>query len=271
MKLSVEIGALALILWFETLFPLFQGRKERLRHIGRNLGIGLLNGLVIALLFSSLNAFFIREAETRSFGLLRWLDLSPWSGTLVALALFDLWMYLWHRANHRIPFLWRFHRMHHSDNQVDATTALRFHTGELVFSSILRLAVIPLLGMSLSQLILYEILLQPIIIFHHSNVALPEKIDRIFRAIIVTPNMHRVHHSMVGQETNSNYSSIFSFWDRLGQSFRRRLDILALHYGLPDFPEERWQTVIGMLKTPLKQFPSPSPRAGSRRSSSTPA
>lgn len=252
MKLLVSIGALALILWFETLFPLFQGRKEKLRHISRNLGLGLFNGLVIALLFSSLSALVIHWGESKSFGLLHWFNLPPWFGTLVALLLFDLWMYLWHRANHQIPFLWRFHRMHHSDNQVDATTALRFHTGELILSSILRLAIIPLLGMSLSQLILYETLLQPIIIFHHSNVALPEKIDQIFRAIIVTPNMHRVHHSMVNQETNSNYSSIFSFWDRIGQSFRRRIDLLALRYGLPDFPEEKWQTFVGMLKTPLK-------------------
>jgi sterol desaturase/sphingolipid hydroxylase (fatty acid hydroxylase superfamily) len=180
------------------------------------------------------------------------LDWPAWAETVAALILFDLWMYLWHRANHQIRFLWRFHRMHHSDNQVDATTALRFHTGELILSSILRLAVVPLLGISLSQLILYETLLQPIIIFHHSNVALPEKIDRIFRALIVTPNMHRVHHSMVNQETNSNYSSIFSFWDRIGQSFRRRIDLLTLRYGLSDFPEETWQTVVGMLKTPLK-------------------
>lgn len=250
-KTVIQIGALALILWFETLFPLFRrgGMNQRLIHIGRNLGLGLFNGLVIALLFSSLTAWATRAAG--DFGILAQMNGSAWLENLLAILFFDLWMYLWHRANHRIPFLWKFHRMHHSDNQVDATTALRFHTGELVFSSTLRLAVLPLLGLSLSQLLLYETCLQPIIILHHSNVAIPEKIDRILRTLIVTPNMHRVHHSQVNRETNSNYSSIFSFWDRIGKSFTRRRDLSNLRYGLPDFPEPQWQTFGGMLKTPL--------------------
>jgi sterol desaturase/sphingolipid hydroxylase (fatty acid hydroxylase superfamily) len=250
-KVIVQVAALAAILWLETVFPLFQGRRHRLRHAVRNLGIGLFNGLVLALTFSTLTAWSIAWADQRGFGLLAWIAGPAWAESILAVILFDLWMYLWHRANHRIPFLWRFHRMHHTDDQLDASSALRFHTGELVFSSLLRLAVVPLLGMSLIQLLLYETLLQPIILFHHSNVALPERFDRIFRAVIVTPNMHRVHHSQERFETNSNYSSVFSFWDRLGKSFRRRPDPLTLRYGLPEFPEEKWQTLPGMLKTPL--------------------
>ncbi|HSA59219.1 MAG TPA: sterol desaturase family protein [bacterium] len=250
-KILVQVGALALILCLEAVFPLFQGRKERFRHIGRNLAVGLLNGILLALLFSTLTASVTLRAQETGFGLLSTLSCPPWAETLLALFLFDLWMYLWHRANHRIPFLWRFHRMHHTDDQLDVSSALRFHTGELVLSSLLRLAVVPLLGMSLSQLILYETLLQPIILFHHSNVALPERFDRVLRFLIVTPNMHRVHHSQERFETDSNYSSVFSFWDRLGKSFRRRPDPLTLRYGLPEFPDEKWQTVAGMLKTPL--------------------
>lgn len=247
----VQVAALAAILWLETVFPLFQGRINRLRHATRNLGIGLLNGLVLALAFSFLTAWGVAWSDQRGFGLLALTAWPPWAETLLALLLFDLWMYLWHRANHRIPFLWRFHRMHHTDDQLDASSALRFHTGELIFSSLLRLAVVPLLGMSLTQLILYETLLQPIILFHHSNVALPERFDRVLRFLIVTPNMHRVHHSQERFETDSNYSSVFSFWDRLGKSFRRRPDPLTLCYGLPEFPEEKWQTLSGMLKTPI--------------------
>ena len=160
-------------------------------------------------------------------------------------------MYLWHRANHRILFLWRFHRMHHSDPQMDVTTALRFHTGELVFSSLLRFAVVPLLGMNLWQLIFYEILLLPIIQFHHSNVNLPESWDRCLRTIIVTPNIHRVHHSRWQPETDSNYSSIFSFWDRVFGSFRLRKDSHTIQYGLYTYDAQEWQTTWGMLKTPF--------------------
>jgi len=142
-----------------------------------------------------------------------------------------------HNANHRVPFLWRFHRMHHTDMEMDSTSAIRFHTLEIVFSSCLRLAVAPLLGIEFTHLFVYEICLQPVIIFHHSNIAFPEKWDRILRALIVTPNMHRVHHSLETYETNSNYSSVFSVWDRLAGTFRKREDMATLTFGLKEFRE----------------------------------
>ncbi len=251
MKLWVEIISLGLIFWLEGVFPLFQGRTHRLRHAMSNLGIGILNGLVISLGFAAATLKIIETAETHSWGLLRQFQLSPWIEGIVAFLLFDLWMYVWHRANHRIPFLWLLHRTHHSDLELDCTSALRFHTGEIILSSLLRLIVIPLIGMQFTHLFIYELLLQPVIIFHHSNVALPEKIDRVLRAIIVTPNMHRVHHSQVRDETDSNYSSIFSFWDRIAQSFRKRKDTRTLVYGLPYLQEKEWQSLWGMIKTPF--------------------
>ena len=251
MRIIIEIGALAIVFWLEGLFPLFQGRRERFHHASRNLGIGVLNGLVISLGFAAVTLKSIQIAENHSWGLLRQIQWSPLAEGIIAFILFDLWMYVWHRANHQIPFLWRFHRMHHSDLQLDSTSALRFHTGEIIFSSLLRLIVIPLIGMRFIHLFIYEICLQPIIIFHHSNVALPEKIDRIFRTIIVTPNMHRVHHSQIKDETDSNYSSIFSFWDRIIWSFRKRNDTRTLVYGLPYLQEQEWQSLWGMLRTPF--------------------
>jgi sterol desaturase/sphingolipid hydroxylase (fatty acid hydroxylase superfamily) len=213
--------------------------------------LGILNGLIVAVLFSSLTVWTMQWTWQNSFGLLNRLSWNGWSKGILAFVLFDLWMYLWHMANHRIPFLWRFHRTHHSDLEVDATTALRFHTGEIVFSSLLRCIIIPLLGIKFHQLLIYELCLQPVILFHHSNVALPEKIDRIFRTVIVTPNMHRIHHSQERFETDSNYSSIFSFWDRLARTFRKRADTRTLRYGLPYLQEAKWQTVLGLLKTPF--------------------
>src|SRR5262249_16765576 len=143
-----------------------------------------------------------------------------------------------------------FHRMHHSDPDLDVTTALRFHFGEITISSALRLAVVPLLGLTLWQVILYETILLPVIAFHHSNVALPERFHRILRAARVSPNMHRVHHSDWQPETDSNYASIFSWWDRLGRTFRRREDVRTLRYGLREFDGEEWQGLWGLVKTP---------------------
>lgn len=251
MKTLVEIVALTLIFSLESLFPLFPGRERRIQHGIRNIALGVINVLVVSLIFSSLLALDAARAETHQAGLLYLLPFPLGAETLIVFILFDLWMYLFHRANHQVPFLWRFHRTHHSDHQVDVTTALRFHTGEIIISSLFKLVLIPLFGMSLGQLLLYETCLQPVILFHHSNVALPEKWDRLLRALIVSPNMHRVHHSQLRPETDSNYSSIFSFWDRLAATFRRRGDPRTLEYGLPEFPGPPWQTLKGMLKTPF--------------------
>ena len=221
-------------------------------HASRNLVIALFNIGFIALMFSGIISVVATWNQNMNFGLLIFLDLPLAIETGIALLLFDGWMYLWHRANHEIPFLWRFHRMHHSDREIDVTSATRFHIGELILSSVLRLGVIPLLGLELWQLVLYEVMLLPVIQFHHSNVNLPERWDRLLRTIIVSPNMHRVHHSRIQLETDSNYSSVFSFWDRLARTFRRREDLRAIEFGLLEFDDLKWQTILGMLRTPFR-------------------
>jgi sterol desaturase/sphingolipid hydroxylase (fatty acid hydroxylase superfamily) len=135
---------------------------------------------------------------------------------------------------------------------MDATTALRFHTGEVLISSALRLAVVPLLGIALWQLLIYESLMLPVIMFHHSNVKFPEKADRWLRFLIASPAIHRVHHSRVRVETDSNYSIIFSFWDRIGGTFQLRKDRRPVDFGLSEYDSEEWQRVRGLLTTPFQ-------------------
>ena len=246
--------AILLILWcLETWLPLYREHPSgRLRHAGRNLAITVLNTVVMGLLFSGLVATVAAWGENQRVGLLRVLTWPVWTETLMAILVFDGWMYLWHRANHFIPFLWRFHRMHHSDREMDVTSATRFHIGELILSSVLRLGVILLLGLNLWQVVLYEVILLPVIQFHHSNVNLPERWDRWLRVLIVSPNMHRIHHSCLQPETDSNFSSIFSFWDRLAHTFRLRADASTIKLGLFEFDDRQWQTLWGMLKTPFR-------------------
>jgi sterol desaturase/sphingolipid hydroxylase (fatty acid hydroxylase superfamily) len=239
-------------LWaLESWLPFMKGRRQRLRHAARNLTLGLLNVVVIALLAAPLVVRVVAWAEHSGFGLLHIIDLPVVASALLALLLLDGWMYLWHRANHRLPLLWRFHRVHHSDPALDVTSAVRFHTGEILISSALRLALIPLFGVSLWQLVLYDALLLPVIQLHHSNVRFPERWDRWLRILIVSPAIHRVHHSRIRVETDSNYSSIFSFWDRLGRTFRRRRDVENVRYGLDSYDEEKWQRLTGLLQTPF--------------------
>lgn len=241
-----------LLLWtLETWLPAASGRPHRLRHAVRNLSLGLLNALTLGALAAPLITQIALRAEEAGFGLLRLLQLPPIASTIGAILLFDGWMYLWHRANHQLPFLWRFHRVHHSDAEMDATSAVRFHTGEIFISSALRLMVIPLLGIAPWQLLVYEALMLPTILFHHSNVKLPARPDRWLRVLIVSPALHRVHHSRRRSETDSNYATVFSFWDQLGGTFRLRQNGQPVNFGLDEFEGEKWQRMSGLLTTPF--------------------
>ena len=247
----VSVLGLVLLSLLEGWLPFFAGRTHRLRHGTRNVALSMINAAVLLLVFAGAMASVLAWAEREGIGLLRLFPAPLWVKTVLSLLLIDAWMYLWHRANHRVPFLWRFHRVHHSDAEVDVTTAARFHTGEIVLSSLFRLVVLPLLGASFGQLLLYEVLLIPVIQFHHSNVALPARLDGILRRVFVTPGMHRVHHSRDRPETDSNYSSIFSFWDRTFGTHRTVPDPRALRVGLDAWEGEEWQTVSGLLRAPF--------------------
>src|SRR5215467_5620740 len=243
---------LILLLTLESWLPAAGNRRRRLRHTARNLTLWFLNALALGLLAAPSIANVAEWAEERRFGLLNLLSLPPAVATFMAILLFDGWLYLLHRANHKFGFLWRFHRVHHSDPEMDATTAIRFHTGEVLISAALRLAVIPLLGITLWLLLLYESLMAPVILFHHSNVKFPERVDRRLRALVVSPAVHRVHHSRMQLETDSNYSIVFSFWDRIGGTFRLRQDDHPVNFGLDEYDGEEWQRVSRLLTTPFQ-------------------
>ncbi len=246
---------LFVLLWWETLapfLPLFQpGWRGRARHGLRNITLSLINTGLTALLFAGLWASAADWAADRCWGALNGLSGWPAGHALGALVALDLWTYWWHRLNHRLPVLWRFHRAHHSDAQVDVTTASRFHLGEILLSDCLRILVIVLIGIRLKELVIYETVLLTVVQFHHANIGLPAGWDRLLRCLIVTPAMHKVHHSRVPVETDSNYSSVCSVWDRLFRSLRLRHDPHVIQFGLEDFSKPGDQTLAGILKAPL--------------------
>lgn len=244
--------ALIVIFVLEGIVPHYRGRTSRLRHAFPHVLTALLNGLLTRSVLAGMTIQVIDWAEGHALGLTHWFSLSRYAETVIVFALFDIWMYLWHRLNHRVGFFWRFHRAHHADTEMDTTTALRFHPGELILSTFIRMPVLVLLGMSFGQLVLFEALLNLSTLFHHSNLAVPERWDRRLRMVIVTPNMHRVHHSVEPAETNSNYTSLLSVWDRLYQSFRSREDTRLITIGLPQFREAKWQHLWGFLITPAQ-------------------
>lgn len=243
------------VLWsLESVVPMFSDRTGRVRHGIPNLALGALNAVMASVVFGAAMLFVTEWARQQSFGLLHWLALPAWATWPLGLVLFDGWMYAWHRLSHRVKFLWRFHSVHHSDRAMDVTSAVRFHTGEIVISSVARLAVLPLIGLTMPQLLVYEAILLPVILFHHSNVRIPARLDRVLRCVITTPWMHWVHHSNWQPETDSNYSSVLSIWDRIFGSFRLRDDPQAITLGLDDGQENgEWRSFPKILIYPFRR------------------
>src|SRR5262245_8912053 len=196
---------LFVVLWgWETFHPVFERGLGRLRHAGRNLFTALFNTLILAVAFGSLTVLVAEWAREKQVGLLHAVDLAWPLKLLIALVLLDAWLYVWHRLNHSVPLLWRFHRMHHSDTAMDVTTAQRFHLGELAAAAALRLGLIPLLGVEIWLIIVHETLVAGVTLFHHANISLG-KWDRVVRWVIVTPDFHKLHHSRWQPETDSNF------------------------------------------------------------------
>lgn len=254
-KNAIIVFMLAILWAGESVAPMFATRGRRLSHGVANVALGLVNGIVGSILFGTAILVITEWSRVNSVGLLHHLPKTwpKWILLVLGLVTFDFWMYWWHRFNHSVPFLWRFHAVHHSDREMDATSALRFHTGEIVLSSLARLIVLPVLGVSLPVLLIYELVLLPVILFHHSNLRIGSTIDGVLRPIIVTPWMHWVHHSMLRDETDSNYGSVLSIWDRLFGSFRLRSNPSEIELGLTeDSSEQSWRTFLGMVFRPFK-------------------
>ncbi|MEO1889485.1 MAG: sterol desaturase family protein [Cycloclasticus sp.] len=241
------------LLWIlEAAYPMFNLKGGKLKHDSSNIALGVINAVIAGFLFAGLVLTVTSWAEEHQFGVLNWIELPPIIELFIGLILFDCWQYCWHRINHLVPFFWRFHAVHHSDAAMDASSAVRFHTVEILYSSAIRLLILPLIGLSIGHLLVYELILLPIILFHHSNVAIPDGLDKLLRIFIVTPRIHWVHHSHIREETDSNYASLLSVWDRLFGSFRLREDPQNIRFGLGDaFDQTQWDRLDGMLKQPL--------------------
>ena len=255
-KMLLSFAVLFLLLFWESLAPFFRyfrdGVAERAQHAIRNFTLGGINAIFTTLLFVGLWLWAADWAETRRFGLLHWIPVPSWLQAVAAVVLLDCAMYWWHRVNHVIPFFWRFHRMHHSERQMDVTSAHRFHLGEVALSALFRVPLILLLGLELWEIVIYETVMFTVVQFHHANISVG-RLDRVLNWFLVTPNMHRIHHSHWQPETDSNYASLLSFWDRLFRSFRRREDQNNIELGLDEFQRPEQHTLTGMLATPLEK------------------
>jgi sterol desaturase/sphingolipid hydroxylase (fatty acid hydroxylase superfamily) len=195
-------------------------------------------------------------AQEEHIGLLHWLALPFWIAGIATFLLMDYAYWWWHWANHMIPVFWRFHNVHHTDLDLDVSTAARFHFGEMIFSiGFLSLAV-TVFGISPVMLVAFFIALEAATLFHHSNWRLPIRLERILNLIVVTPRMHGIHHSIVQRETNSNWGTIFCWWDQLHRTLRRDVPQDAITIGVAAYRDEHELTLGKLLTLPFhKQRP----------------
>jgi len=227
----------AAIFILERRYPL-RKKIRPLKHLVIN---GLFTGILLLVAYllvrPSIEGSFAL-VEEMSFGLISWLSLPGWAEAILAFCLLDLSFYYWHRVNHKITLLWRFHNIHHVDPELDVSTAFRFHFGEVAFSSGFRFLQIILIGPSLTVFLAYEAIFQIGTFFHHSNIRLPQKFESYLNMLIVTPRMHAIHHSQKKDETNSNFSVVFRIWDTLHRTLRLDTPAAQIRIGVPAYPEK---------------------------------
>ena len=212
---ALVVGACAAVLYAERRRPLRRETESKLRRDIRNLTVAALSAATLQVLEKPVVEPLAGLVERRRWGLVPRLGLPPPLETAASILLMDYTLYLWHVWTHKAPFLWRFHLIHHVDLDCSATTAVRFHFGEMTLSVPYRAAQVLLIGTSPRALALWQKLVFASIVFHHSNLRLPERLERSLVGLIVTPHMHGIHHSAVEEEANSNWSSGLTIWDRL--------------------------------------------------------
>ncbi|MGH9941893.1 MAG: sterol desaturase family protein [Pyrinomonadaceae bacterium] len=264
-KISPWLGAplvlgafAAALVWLERRRPLrTEGREPKLQRDARNLLVAGAGGLVLRFAEKPVAERLAALVERRGWGLLKILPLPRWLETALAVLLLDYTLYLWHVLTHRAPFLWRFHIAHHADLELTTTTALRFHFGELLISVAWRAGQILLIGVSSRALSVWQTLLLLSIMFHHSNARLPYWLERRLVYLIVTPRMHGIHHSTVRAETDSNWSSGLTIWDRLHGTLRLDVPQAEIEIGVPAYRAPKDVTLAQTLALPfVRQRPS---------------
>jgi sterol desaturase/sphingolipid hydroxylase (fatty acid hydroxylase superfamily) len=250
-SLAILAAAFLCFMLLERVFPLRRRTRPSGARVMTN-GLMSLTAFLAGTLAVRPVAFGLMDwATAGGVGLLHWVRLPFPAQFVVGFVLMDLSFYYWHRANHRWPFLWRFHNVHHVDPDLDATTSFRFHFGEVLLSVAFRAAQVTVLGVSPATYLLYEIVFQCETVFHHSNLRLPVRLERCINAVIVTPRMHGIHHSNVREETDSNYSVVFSVWDRLHRSVRLNVPQAQVVIGVPAYHVLEDNAVPALLVAPF--------------------
>lgn len=253
LRSAAPLATFAVLLAAENVFPLRRRTRSRLRRYTANAGIALAMGAAAAV--------EKKAALGASTRLLAWsrplrkaAPLPGWLSAGISFLAMDCAYYLWHRLNHVNPYFWRFHAVHHMDRDLDITTALRFHFGEILHSTVFRTVQLTAAGPSPRLRSAFDTVFHLCVLFHHSNLRLPLRLDRALNAVTVTPRMHGIHHSVVAAERNANYSAVFAWWDMLFGSLRLDIPQERLTIGVVPLPTYDTECIPGMLARPFQRL-----------------
>jgi sterol desaturase/sphingolipid hydroxylase (fatty acid hydroxylase superfamily) len=253
-RLAVFASVFATMAIGERIAPRRARMLPRMRRWPSNIGVVIVDTIIVRILFPTGAVGLALFAEARGWGLLNLWQVPGWAAVVISIIALDLAIYLQHVMFHAVPALWRLHRMHHADQDFDVTTGARFHPIEIALSMVLKLAVISALGAPAVAVLIFEVLLNATAMFNHSNIRLPPAMDRAVRWIVVTPDMHRVHHSVIERETNSNFGFNLPWWDRLFGTYRDQPEAghEAMTVGVRQFREAAEQRLDRMLTQPFR-------------------
>jgi sterol desaturase/sphingolipid hydroxylase (fatty acid hydroxylase superfamily) len=254
-RLSIFASVFTIMALWEVLAPRRRQEVGRTTRWPSNLGVVMLDTAVVRILFPTSAVGLALLAEAKGFGLFNAWPVTGWISIIASVVVLDLAIYFQHVLFHAVPALWRLHRMHHADLEFDVTTGARFHPIEIVLSMLIKLAVIGALGVPAVAVLIFEVLLNGTAMFNHSNIRLPTHMDRVLRWFIVTPDMHRVHHSVVVRETNSNFGFNLPWWDRLFGTYRDQpaAGHEAMTIGIEQIRDPAEQRLDRMLTQPFRK------------------
>jgi len=247
-------GGFILFLCFELIRPYRQPSVSKMKRLVTNISLTVLNSAVLSLVFASATINTALYVTENNLGLLHMISLPLWLKVFLAVVFMDFMLYVWHLLNHEVPLFWRFHRVHHSDLNMDVSTATRFHIGELAISAVIKICLIYFIGANLIGVIIFESLLVLSAQFQHSSLNVPESFERFFWIFFVPPSMHRIHHSVKIHERDTNYGTILSVWDRLLGTLLKDIPQEAIVIGVGAYRESE---KLGLPNLMLMPFTRP--------------
>jgi sterol desaturase/sphingolipid hydroxylase (fatty acid hydroxylase superfamily) len=251
-------GALLALILLENRRPLRRDCHEStLRRNLRNVAVAAMSAAAVQVVEMPVTSRLTRLVTRKRIGLVQHLPLPEWLRTFLACLLLDYTLYIWHVLTHKVPFLWRFHRVHHADLDMDSTTGIRFHFGEISISVLWRAVQVVVIGVSARALSIWNTLLLIGVMFHHSNLRLPRRIERMVERFFVTPRMHGIHHSVVPDEVNSNWSSGLTIWDLIHRTYRQDVPQDQITIGVPELRRPDQVTLPRLVVMPLDDAAPP--------------